>query len=372
MKTIVWKKYNREASDKINLLSDRFVLVICLLIAKRKKLYREKWEGTRELSQYVNLLRSNTIKSELLEKPPYKQILEQINEPSVSKELQNQIFEEYKTYSACYKVTITNSTCAAMTMLICTPILLFLGLLFLITGMSLPVGIILSSFSVLLFISSLRFIFVKRKPSRNINFFLNTILSDRKAFNSLNELYNEITNIQKTDVSIINVNQTDIKIENTHNEYNLVNNNNTQINNHYTLLENSSLKTKKNIKKTNRYEGKTKEELVEIFNKKYETYLNEYPHFFYILQNIKYQNCLILKPDYEFYTKKFEKTVLSSLGTSQKDCVNDIELIKALFNPKFRNISKAMTQDLSNSRINDFEKFLSINETKIETGIIKT
>lgn len=351
MKTIVWKRNNRETSDKINWLSDRFVLVICLLIAKRKKSYREKWEGIRELSQYINLLRSNTIKSELLEKTPYKEILEQINEPSVSKEVQNQIFGEYKTYSADYKVTITNWNCAAMTMLICTPILLFLGLLFLITGMSLPVGIILSSFSVLLFISSLRFIFVKRKPSRDINFFLNAILCDRKAFNSLNELYNEITNIQKTDVSIINVNQTDIKIENIHNEYNLVNNN-------YTLLENSSLKTKKNIKnkEENPYQNTKKEDLIKIFKEKYSAIFEEYQDFFTILQTKPFNRQFLLSEDYKV-NKKEQKILMSFIG-GKAESTNDIDLIYSLFEPEYKN-RQHLIKALATPSRHKSEKFIS-------------
>lgn len=89
--------------------------------------------------------------------------------------------------------------------------------------------------------------------------------------------------------------------------------------------------------------------------------MQEIPDFFVILQNKS-----ILNDNYELMTSR--RTVLSCIDSYPHEGDNDLDLIISIFNPKYKTkqaLSKAMTQNHSNKKIQNLIDFLRREQRKI-------
>lgn len=352
MFTVNWKDGINTNNTKLQQLSDRFIFLLCFFCAKRKLKTRKTLDGNLNFIQYVDFYKSNHILTPTIAKTePYKSILGKIDTDEISEELKIQIYNEYKKY---INIPFSTKLCIYKTEIVCSIIFLFFATIIFTFYLSpyfvaiskkvkididyitcfpfIPLGIIIIlCFVLILFI---RKIIALKHPEKDINFFLNNLLSDKTCIKTLREIYKQLEN-----------------------EFYQTNKNTKKRNFSISKEDNSNIID---------YSKMSKNELVEIFKKEYKQLFQDYPNFFEILQTCEYKNEKILNDNFEFNTMKYQKTILSFIDFIPHANNHIPDLIMALFKPKYKReqISKKMTEDHSSKNIQDFENFLKTEQKK--------
>ncbi len=118
------------------------------------------------------------------------------------------------------------------------------------------------------------------------------------------------------------------------------------------------------LKSTKLSNEQKKQRLSEV----YPFFFQEFPDFFEITTTQKYKGEILLGPNYEFISQKFQKTLLSSIDSYPHEEKNDPDLIFSIFKPHYKTrhqLSKAMTQNKKNENIQEFLEFLREGQKKI-------
>ena len=172
---------------------------------------------------------------------------------------------------------------------------------------------------------------VLKNPSKSINTFFNITADDLKCIRTLEYLYEKIT-----EISIIN-NEPES----------------------FTESNEKLLDSRKVI-----YSDLTKEELVKEFKKEYPKIFEKYPTFLEILQKHPYGNKkdVLLDENFKIKISTNRKMILCFIDKN-KTKSHKLDLIQALFEPDYSNLSNEMTSAYPTNKIKKLERFLE-NESK--------
>lgn len=191
---INWKKGVDENIPESEQICNRYVLLLCLFIAKRDLKYRNSIKGKNSFNQYLNYYLINKSLFSNNKKEPYNSILNKYNDKKIDHDLQINILHEYEKYN---DILDDNHVCFAKLVLILSIItIFFVSILFIYNSLkssTFPVlYALLSSVIIMLVIQSIHFLLVNKNPEHNITAYLNYYLSDRRCINSLDFLYKKI------------------------------------------------------------------------------------------------------------------------------------------------------------------------------------
>lgn len=337
---IDWKKGVNDNKSKLEQLSNRYIFLLCIYLVKRTKRIRDKQDGWLNFQQYLNFYyKSKLLNSTLKEEEPYKTILEQKDSENISNEAKVQLLKEYEKY-----VNTNYSTLKRIyqTILVTCLVLFFILLVAFVAVLSFfiknqtlndfPFVLVVFLF-VLPSISIIEFrnLQVLKNPSKSINTFFNITADDLKCIRTLEYLYEKIT-----EISIIN-NEPES----------------------FTESNEKLLDSRKVI-----YSDLTKEKLVKEFKKEYPKIFEKYPTFLEILQKHPYGNKkdVLLDENFKIKISTNRKMILCFIDKN-KTKSHKLDLIQALFEPDYSNLSNEMTSAYPTNKIKKLERFLE-NESK--------
>lgn len=337
---IDWKKGVNDNKSKLEQLSNRYIFLLCIYLVKRTKRIRDKQDGWLNFQQYLNFYyKSKLLNSTLKEEEPYKTILEQKDSENISNEAKVQLLKEYEKY---VNTNYSTLKCIYQTILVTCLVLFFILLVAFVAVLSFfiknqtlndfPFVLVVFLF-VLPSISIIEFrnLQVLKNPSKSINTFFNITADDLKCIRTLEYLYEKIT-----EISIIN-NEPES----------------------FTESNEKLLDSRKVI-----YSDLTKEKLVKEFKKEYPKIFEKYPTFLEILQKHPYGNKkdVLLDENFKIKISTNRKMILCFIDKN-KTKSHKLDLIQALFEPDYSNLSNEMTSAYPTNKIKKLERFLE-NESK--------